>query len=403
MPGKTASGLSEGSRILCARCQDTLATVSVRAEQLCRDCFMNYVGSKVMKRMDGYKVRGLTKERPRKILLSLSLGVSSVTLLYLLDQQLRIQMERTSQVGYELHVLYVKDEEFVGPVNENVLKSIDLIKTRFPLHKYTTMTLDEVYRYPSSLGDEGSSTATTLIQPSISPTSSSPIECLRLSLALLPSLSARTDMIHILRTRLVVGFAIDAGCESIIWGDSTTRLAERILAETAKGRGFSIPWQTADGLSPHGINYIFPMRDMLRKEIIRYSSLTNPPLSEVVVEKLRSPSSSVSSKDVTIDQLMSQYFESVELNYPSIVANVVRTSGKLKPASTLSPSSLCCICSLPVANGTQGLHTWGGDQENTTEASSSTSAANATSEITCYGCSRSVERSTGPPRSEDRP
>ncbi|MCJ1431294.1 cytoplasmic tRNA 2-thiolation protein 2 [Xylographa pallens] len=356
-----------------------------------------------MKRMDGYKVRSHTNENPRRVLLLLSLGVSSVTLLYLLDQQLRIQKERTSQVGYELHVLYVQEAECVASAKEDVLKSIDLLKTRFPLHKYTAISLDEVYHYPPSMGDDYSSATTALVQPSDSSTSSSPQECLRVSLALLPSPSARTDMIHILRTRLVVGFAKNAGCESIIWGDSTTRLAERILAETAKGRGFSVPWQTADGLSPHGINFIFPMRDMLRKEIILYSTLTSPPLGELIMEIPRSQSSSVSSKDVTIDHLMSQYFESVELNYPSIVANVVRTSGKLKPAVTSSPSFLCRICSFPVANGTQGLHGWGGNQENITEASNAMSTAIAESEIICYGCSRSVGGPTSLLVSDKRP
>ncbi|MCJ1317225.1 cytoplasmic tRNA 2-thiolation protein 2 [Xylographa vitiligo] len=349
-----------------------------------------------MKRMDGYKVRSHTKDKPRRILLSLSLGVSSMTLLYLLDQQLRIQKERTSQVGYELHVLHINDEGSMESAKENVPKSYYLLKTRFPLHKYTAISLDKVSHYPSSLGIDGSSATTTLAQPSSLSTSSSRPECLRESLASLPSPSARTDMIHILRTRLVVGFAKDAGCESIIWGDSTTRLAERILAETAKGRGFSIPWQTADGLSPHGINFIFPMRDILRKELTMYSTLVNPPLGELIMETPRSQSDPVSSKDITIDNLMAQYFESVELNYPSIVANVVRTSGKLKPASTLSPSFLCRICNLPVANGTQGLHAWRGDQESTTEASSAISEADAASENICYGCSRSVGSSTSP-------
>ena len=357
---------------------------------------MNYVGSKVMKRMDGYKVRSHTQHKPRRILLSLSFGVSSLTLLHLLDQQLCIQRERTSQVGYELHVLHVIEQGSMDPVKDNVFKSIDLLRTRFPQHKYTAISLDDVFHYPSSLDDDGSSAINKLLQSSGLSTPSNPQECLKASLASLPSPSARTDMIHILRTRLMVGYAKDVNCESIIWGDSTTRLAERILAETAKGRGFSIPWQTADGLSPHGINFIFPMRDLLRKEILMYSTLTSPPLGELIMEIPRPQSSSVSSKNVTIDHLMSQYFESVELNYPSIVANVVRTSGKLKSAPNSSSSVVCCVCNLPVANGTEGLHAWGGDQGNTIEAlaSSATSAANAYSEITCYGCSRSVGEST---------
>ncbi|MCJ1393202.1 cytoplasmic tRNA 2-thiolation protein 2 [Xylographa bjoerkii] len=360
---------------------------------------MNYVGSKVMKRMDGYKVRSLTKDPPRRILLSVSLGVSSVILLHLLDQQLRIQKERTSRVGYELHVLYV--EESLGATEENASESIHLLKARYPLHMYTVVSLDEVYRYSPSLGEDGLPATTTLFQPSGMSKSSTSLGYLRDVLASLPSPSSRTDMIQMLRTRLVVGFAKDAGCETVIWGDSTTRLAERTLAETAKGRGFSIPWQIADGFSPHGINFMFPMRDMLRKEIMLYSTMISPPLGELIVETTRSQPSPVSSKDTTIDHLMSQYFESVELNYPSIVANVVRTSGKLKPSSIPSPSYFCRICSLPVADGTQGLHTWGGDQQKATEVPNAISLSSAKSDVACYGCSRSIEGSINPTTSKE--
>lgn len=68
----------------------------------------------------------------------------------------------------------------------------------------------------------------------------------------LPSPTSRMDLLSILRTRLIVEVAKSRGCEAVLWGDTTTKLAEKTLAETAKGRGFSLPWVMRDGESPYG-------------------------------------------------------------------------------------------------------------------------------------------------------
>jgi cytoplasmic tRNA 2-thiolation protein 2 len=195
----------------------------------------------------------------------------------------------------------------------------------------------------------------------------------------LPSASSRSDMISILRTRLLVEMAKANYCESILWGDSTTRLAEKTLAETAKGRGFSLPWQVTDGLSPFGVRFNYPLRDLLKKELITYATLISPPLTDLVIPQ--SPASPIvaSSKSTTIDDLMTQYFESVEENYPSIVANVVRTSSKLRPHHV--ENDKCSVCDLPVQHNARGLFGWGGDQGDTTAEHK---------DSMCYGCARST-------------
>ncbi|RAL68532.1 hypothetical protein DID88_007259 [Monilinia fructigena] len=62
-------------------------------------------------------------------------------------------------------------------------------------------------------------------------------------------------------------------------------------------------------------------------------SSSTAPLPDLVVYQEPPSHISASSKSTTIDDLMAQYFESVEENFPSIVANVVRTSSKLKPTT----------------------------------------------------------------------
>ena len=349
---------------------------------------MNYVGSKIVKRMDSFKVRSASREKQRRLLLPLSLGVSSMTLLHVLDQQLRIQKERTSRTGYELHVLFVDDVLLDG--EKAALKFLELVRERYPLHTYTAAPLHEVYEYPHKLENGYPSPFEGPVKQASPVSSANLSERLRTELASLPSATSRADMIGILRIRLIAGYALRMDCESVLWGDSTTRLAERTLAETAKGRGFSVPWQTADGLSPHGVNFAFPMRDLLRKETVTYSLLTNPPLTALLFETANPSAVSASRKGTTIDGLMTQYFESVERNYPSIVANVVRTSGKLQASLPSESSVLCSICSLPVAHGAQGLYGWNGDQEIRSTSSAIEDLGQAGNAIVCYGCSRAM-------------
>jgi cytoplasmic tRNA 2-thiolation protein 2 len=151
---------------------------------------------------------------------------------------------------------------------------------------------------------------------------------------------------QILQRRLVVNLAKEHNCEAILWGDSTTRLAERTLAETAKGRGFSLPWIVADGDSPHRTQFYYPMRDLLSKEIEAFASLVAPQLDDLILAEEKKPA--VSTKNTTIDELMKQYFESVERDYPSIVANVVKTAGKLELVPLSGIDKQCELCEMPL-------------------------------------------------------
>ncbi|KAL8860709.1 MAG: hypothetical protein Q9178_002739 [Gyalolechia marmorata] len=195
-------------------------------------------------------------------------------------------------------------------------------------------------------------------------------------------------MIGILRSQLINAFAKEICCDSILYGDSTTRLAERTLSEAAKGRGGAIPWLTADGQSPSGVKTVYPMRDLLRKEITAYTVSTIPPLTPFLIENTAERDPSASSKNTTIEDLMGQYFQSVEQNYPSIVANVVRTSGRLVAPSPMGQDeAVCQICRLPLIEGAKGLH-WSGEQDDPADIARVTGRRDTST--LCYGCARST-------------
>lgn len=342
---------------------------------LSRKCFVAYVTTKAVKRIETYKIRGSTKVA-RRLLFPLSFGPSSASLLHILDQHIEGQYKRMNRAAYELVVVHIN--LYVDPVDRKDADAmLEKYKSRFPRHIYSTLNLEDAL-----LLDGIDWKALNMEEPSHT---QNPADRLQTLLGSMSSATSRSDIVSSLLTRLLVDVSKKNECESILFGDSTTRLAEKTLTETAKGRGFSLPWQVSDGASSYGIGFNYPLRDLLKKEIHTFSSLTSPPLTDLVLYQKSSSHISASSKTTTIDDLMAQYFESVEENFPSIVANVVRTTSKLKSLPDDDTTS-CGFCGLPVAKGTDGICGWGGDQN----TSSRPTEDNAHHGILCYGCSRSI-------------
>lgn len=325
---------------------------------------MRYVSTKVLKRLESNKIRGGFNDPQKTLLVPVSFGVSSITLLHVLDQHLQARREQGRHAGYSLHVLFIDQPMSTDQECPRDLR--DLLMQRYPLHVYSTILLEDC-------ADHGADAEKSPVDKSMN---------LKDNFRSLPSASARTDFIDITRRQLITAFAKSHGCDTILFGDSTTRLAERTLSETAKGRGVSLPWLTTDGDSS-GINCIYPLRDLLRKELASYANVVSPPLTPLII---KSPAQvSASSKDVTIDGLMTQYFESVEKDYPSIVANVVRTTGKLKPPANSEGCEKCSLCGFSIVGGT-----WGGEQGSAAFSQAETINGLGPDQSLCYGCKRTL-------------
>ncbi|WPG99788.1 Hypothetical protein R9X50_00260700 [Acrodontium crateriforme] len=327
MPARRADSRAALSRTLdanlCKRCQGNPPDITVRGELLCKECFFRYVSTKVVKRMESFRVRNSQPGAERTLLLPISLGSCSLSLLHCLNSQLVRQNERTGRPGFKLHVLHVSDTESTA--------HLDKVKALFPDHVYSVIPLSDVSQLHY---------VTSIFSDQDRPTDLSGL------LESLKSATSRTDISQILLRKLIVHFAQSHGCEAILWGDSTTRLAERTLAETAKGRGSSLPWIMTDGRSFQGITFYYPMRDLLTKETLSYLSLLQPPLIDLVVKDEVKPA--VSTKNATIDDLMRQYFRGIERDFPSIVANVVRTASKLDSSLLDHAEAHCELCDMPL-------------------------------------------------------
>lgn len=300
--------------------------------------------TKVVKRMESFRTRHLAYGQQRILLLPLSFGVSSITLLHCLNDQLQRQIAGTGRTGYTLHILHV-DASSVEKDNTDAA-ALDRVKERFPTHKYSSVPLSSVVEL-ADMEDllKTCNVASSQVEGEGGSTNQQTLERL---ISSVPSATSRADVVQILKSKLIASFAKRVNSEAIVWGDSTTRLAEKTLAETAKGRGFALPWLISDGLLPSGITYYYPLRDLLKKELAAYSRFAEPPLTPLIVQQ--APISTiVSAKHSTIDDLMKTYFEGVEQNYPSIVANVVRTTSKLQAPDSKDVGDFSCgLCGLPL-------------------------------------------------------
>lgn len=303
--------------------------------------------------METFRVRNVADGQPRKVLLPMSLGVSSVSLLHILHDHIEGQIRKTGRAGYSLHVVHVALDEGEGP-------DLQPFEARYPRHMFSTILLDgnDTVVQNSRLAD---SDLSGLISSISTP-------------------SSRKDIQVVALRKRLVDEAHRLECDAILWGDTTTSLAEKILAETAKGRGFTLPWLTNDGESPLGLPFYFPMRDVLRKELLPFADFVGLGGEYVQGNGSLETTAPVSMKNATIDDLMKDYFQSVEENYPSVVANVVRTSGKLHAGAGSEGLTSCSLCGMPfdasLEDGTAGQAAQAEGTSNTLDL--------------CYGCNQTL-------------
>jgi cytoplasmic tRNA 2-thiolation protein 2 len=138
-------------------------------------------------------------------------------------------------------------------------------------------------------------------------------------------------------------------------------------------------------MTPWGIHFTFPLRDLFKAELELYSALVSSNLQDIIVSD--SPSrANLSNRNMSIDELISQYVETQGEKYPGVMANIVRTIDKLQVPFS-DGGVKCVVCGLPVNYHGQGLsdsEVRKGYQYTLTEVEKCSRPR-----PTCYGCSRS--------------
>ncbi|KAG5513695.1 hypothetical protein PMAC_000733 [Pneumocystis sp. 'macacae'] len=162
---------------------------------------------------------------------------------------------------------------------------------------------------------------------------------------LLPLLSptSRIDILRCLRNNIIYDFAEKNGYSVIIFGDTATSIASKIISETAKGRGYSIPWKTRGKIKySNNIWLLRPMKDIIKQEACFFLQING----------IQSEITNFDHKITTIDELTDQYFDNLEKSNSNFIFTVVKTAMKLQIPNIGSikkdqSSSFCFICQMP--------------------------------------------------------
>lgn len=332
----------------CADCGDQEGIYDTRKRFLCSGCFTRYVGSKPLKRLGSYRFKNQTSSSRPRLLLPLSGGVSSIVLLSILNDQLQRQMLQQNRTAYDLVIAHIDTSPSPSETEDEPLWYAEVTK-RFS----TNVILPSIHI--SSAFTRDSSLSDSLSHLGVEPQANS--SAAETYLRLLSSCTSRTtlaDITQILLARLLVALAVESNCSAILYGHSDSRLAALSLASVAKGRGGAVPGGISDDISPaHGIAFHYPCRDLFKTELELYATLLARALpiadSEGSVseqEEAKAPQPPPSIKSQSIDELLTGYITSQGQRYPNIMANVVRTAGKLQstePGST-GEQTYCVFC-----------------------------------------------------------
>ncbi|KAJ2906761.1 hypothetical protein MKZ38_010752 [Zalerion maritima] len=383
----------------CKRCNEAAATIKMRAETACRPCFAHFIAGKIVKRMEVLnRETKLPTSETRTMLLGLSFGASSSAMVYVLHQNSR-RHEIKKRRGGVIEYIVAHIDTSLSPAPSESEALIEKYKTRFSPFPTSVIPLRNILQLQNTVDWSGLPT----LNPDLA---SEPDKQLEDMFSRLPSTTSRADILRIFVRHLLIGEAVRRQCSTLLLGHTTTALAETTLSEAAKGRGFAVPWLVADGNIPVSsalaekeekyavseaqtrtfMPIYYPMREVFRKEVILYNKSITPPLTDLVPDD---PSGAggkgavVSHKSLSIEEVMGRYFEEVEENYPSIVANVVRTTAKLNRLGMDDggEGNECGLCGLGLDE--TGDERWRGeigDEEANIE----------TSRPLCYGCERSL-------------
>ncbi|KAF5972769.1 cytoplasmic trna 2-thiolation protein 2 [Fusarium bulbicola] len=389
--------LNSNSTLLAIISTSTPDSDAFFGHQSAFDCYIQYVAYKLNKRLGALHkaTRSSKKLTTRRYLAGLSFGPSSSVLAQLLSDQARHHSENKASSPFEPVIIHI-DTELSNTEGESPAKKLlGEYRRVLPDAMFECVPLKDVLSVKSI-------DWSTLPLDTVTPDDDDDKSNARLQRLFnaLPTLTSRTDLLRQLIRHLLLQKAQEHSCSALLLGHSTTALAALTLSEVANGRGFAVPLQVADGMTTvctyeavEGaaaqetarleFPVYYPLREIFRNELIQYIDLV-PPLKEVVPVNhvgAKTGNSVVSHKDLSIEEVMSRYFDSVEEGYAGIVANVVRTTTKL---DRIPGKSFCGSCGMSL--DAEGDSRWAGEIGDDAGDGPGAAAAGRL----CYGCKRSI-------------
>lgn len=296
-----------------------------------------------------------------RILVPLSFGSSSIVMLDVLNDTLTEQREmHRGKTGFRIDVLvcYLKDDLEELKRKMEALMTVKLRDNKNSV-KVHLVDIESFMNSPDFTRIHLQDSTYMVRNASVSANEAQSVKKLLSSCS---NRSAREDLLNIIKTAIIKRFGVQGGYKAILWGHSTTRLADEIMSLVVKGRASQIANALND--SEEDFEYgeplrnLHPMRDILLSEIDAYcfvSDLTQylhkyDPQDTLLVNKIpvapdAQPPRAKLTKNMTINELARQYFDGIEGSYSNVISTVVRTGAKLDdPENSLKSKVRCGIC-----------------------------------------------------------
>ncbi|KAM8799225.1 cytoplasmic tRNA 2-thiolation protein 2 [Eudromia elegans] len=369
------------------KCKESPAVLVIRVgDPFCRACFREYFVHKFRAMLGKNRVIFPGE----KVLLAFSGGAASSAMLRQVQEGLR--RETAKKLRFIPGIIYIDEGAVCGQSAEQREQSLAAVEaiaqaTGFPFH---VAHLEQAFELPSSIlrraargsnapgpgykeavegfiqqqrqeaaGAHGAASPAqgSPAQPHTEDAAEGPVaagsqlpdaaltqELLRFFEAA-QTLTAKEEMLQMLRTHLILHTARIQGYSKVMMGDCCTRLAIKLFTNLALGRGAFLAMDTGFLDTRHGdVDVVRPMREYMAKEIAFYNHFFGVPTvtTPAIRPKRREKTS--------IHRIMEKFLLEMQVDFPSSISTVYRTGEKLSPAPAEgSPGSelcLLCLCAL---------------------------------------------------------
>ncbi|KAJ8041841.1 Cytoplasmic tRNA 2-thiolation protein 2-A [Holothuria leucospilota] len=322
----------------CVKCSEAATVVARLGDPFCRACFLEYFTHKFRATFGKSKA----VRNGEKVLIAFSGGQSSCAMLHLVKEGL--------QNGVHKKLRYIPGVVFI---DESICMEQPQNDKNAQLESIRGWLEDSSFpAYISSLEEAMKASDSEVRILSVS--SPEEVEVDFKNLKIDPSLNekfiklwhststltAKEDLLHILRVQLLKRISKQLGYTKIMSGESGTRLATRILTDLSKGRGSSVSQDMSfvDGRDKD-VSILRPMREFNSKEIAMYNHQCG--LQHVFVPNI----STKAGQFTSINALTEEFVNGLQTNFPSTVSTILKTGEKLtSQQDAANTSSVCLIC-----------------------------------------------------------
>ena len=162
--------------------------------------------------------------------------------------------------------------------------------------------------------------------------------------------TAKDDLLHKLRQRLLIHTARQLKCNKIFVGDSATDLSINILSNFSMGRGAHLSLDVGFADTRYSDTILLrPMRSFTNKEIAYYLRFHN-----LEVHRLDG-ASTTENPHVSIQKLTEKFVTDLDSDFHGTVSTIFRTGEKLSSMNSLHQlDRVCALCNAPLDTKVSG-------------------------------------------------